>query len=107
MFIGKILQSDWLDYRTWTISTFHYRRSRPLMQPLVAVKTQAFRENGKDAIGRGSLEVRYVQKLWNFRELFGKTKDNRLLHFRTVLRQCTFSMNIKLSENIQRMFKRT
>ena len=75
MFLGKILQFDWLDYRTWTISTFPYRRSRPFMQPLVPFKTQAFRENGKDAIGRGSLEVSYVQKLLvNFRELLGKPK---------------------------------
>ena len=31
--------------------------------PLVTVKAQAFRENGKDTIGRGPLKVSYVQKI--------------------------------------------
>ena len=47
MFIRKMLQSEWLDYGTWTIKTFPYRRSGPFIQHLFTVKTYVFRETGK------------------------------------------------------------
>ena len=31
MFIRKMVESDWLDYGTWTIYTFPYRRSGPFI----------------------------------------------------------------------------
>ena len=53
-FIRKILQSDWLDYGTWTIFTFMYKRSSPFIRLLIM---KDFRRNQKRAIGRESRQV--------------------------------------------------
>ena len=48
-----MLQSDWLDYGTWTIYTFSYRRSGPFRWLLIKVKRQDFGEDGGETIDRG------------------------------------------------------
>ena len=53
MFIRKMLQSDWLDYKAWTISTFPKRRSGPFIRLSIKVKTQDFWEDGRETIDRG------------------------------------------------------
>ena len=58
--LDKILQSDWMDYRTWTIYIFPCRL---FIQLSVTVKTQAFRKNGKDTVGRRSLKVSHIKKI--------------------------------------------
>ena len=63
MFRNKILQSDWLNYRTWTINAFPYRGSGPFLRPLVTDKTQVLGENGPDTIGRRSFEVSYAKQI--------------------------------------------
>ena len=56
MFIRKMLESDWLDYGTWTIYTFPYRRSGPFigLSIKVKVKVKDFWEDGRKPIDRGS-----------------------------------------------------
>ena len=40
MFIHKMLESDWLDYGTWTIYTFPYRLSGPFIR--LSIKDKIF-----------------------------------------------------------------
>ena len=68
MFIRKMLQSDWLDYGTWTIYTFPYTGLS------IKVKTQDFWEGGKETINRGREMLDTFGKLSvNFRKISGKT----------------------------------
>ena len=53
MFIRKMLESDWLDYGTWTIYTFPYRRSGPFIRLSIKVKVKDFWEDGRKPIDRG------------------------------------------------------
>ena len=74
MFIRKMLGSDWLDHKTWTIYTFPYRRSGPFIQLLIKVKTQDFWEDGREIIDRGREKLVTFGKLSvNFLKLSGKT----------------------------------
>ena len=74
MFIHRMLESDWLDYGTWTIYTFPYRRSGPFIRLSIKVKTQDFWEDGREAIDRGRKKLVTFGKLSvNFQKLSGKT----------------------------------
>ena len=74
IFICKMLQSDWLDYGTWTIYTFPYRQSRPSIWLSIKVKTQDFWEDGRETIDRGREKLVTCGKLSvNFRKLSRKT----------------------------------
>ena len=74
MFIRKMLQSDWLDYRAWTIYTFPYRRSGSFIWLSIKVKTQDFQEDDRETIDRGREKLATFGKLSvNFRKLSGKT----------------------------------
>ena len=74
MFIRKMLESDWLDYGTWPIYTFPYRRSGPFIRLSIKVKTQDFWEDGTEAIDRGREKLVTFGKLSvNVRKLSGKT----------------------------------
>ena len=74
MFIREMLESDWLDYGTWTIYTFPYRRSGPFIRLSIKVKTQDFSKDGREAIGRGREKLVTFGKLsGNFRKFSGKT----------------------------------
>ena len=83
MFIRKMLQSDWLDYGTWTIYTFPYRRSGPFIRFSIKVKTQDFWEDDRETINRSREKLVTFGKLSvNFRKLSGKTWNVRLLRFK-------------------------
>ena len=74
MFIRKMLESDWLDYGTWTIYTFPYGRSGPFIRLSIKVKTQDFWKDGREAIDRGrEKSVTFGKLSVNFRKLSGKT----------------------------------
>ena len=74
IFIRKMLQSDWLDYGTWTIYTFPYRQSGLFIRLSIKVKTKDFREDGRETIDRGRKKLVTFGKLSvNFRKLSGKT----------------------------------
>ena len=74
MFIRKMLESDWLDYGTWTIFTFSYRRSGPFIRLPNKVKTQDFWEDNRETTDRGREKLVTFGKLSvNFRKLSGKT----------------------------------
>ena len=74
MFIRKMLQSDWLDYRAWTIYTFPYRQSGPFIRLSIKVKTQNFWEDGRETIDGGREKLDTFGKLSvNFLKLSGKT----------------------------------
>ena len=81
MFIRKMLESDWLDYGTWTIYTFPYRRSGPFIRLSIKVKAKDFgkmvenlsTEDREKLVTFGKLSV-------NFWKLSGKTWKDRLLH---------------------------
>ena len=74
MFIHKMLESDWLDYGTWTIYTFLYSWSRPFIRLSIKVKTQDFWEDGREAVDRGCEKLVMLGKLLvNFQKLSGKT----------------------------------
>ena len=74
MFICKMVQSRWLDYRAWTIYTFPYRRSGPFIRLSIKVKTQDFSEDGRETIDKGREKIVTFGKLSvNFRKLSGKT----------------------------------
>ena len=74
MLICKMLESDWLDYGTWTIYTFPYRRSGPFIRLSIKVKTQDFWKDGREAIDRGREKLVTFRKLSvNFRKFSGKT----------------------------------
>ena len=82
MFIPKMLESDWLDNRTWTIYTFPYRRSGPFIRLSIKVKTQDFWEDDREVIDRGREKLVAFGKLSvNFQKLSGKTWSDSLLHF--------------------------
>ena len=53
MFVRKMLESDWLDYGTWTIYTFPHRRSGTSIRLSIKVKTQDFWEDDTETIDRG------------------------------------------------------
>ena len=90
----KMLWSDWLDSRTWTIYTFPYRRSEPFIRLSTKVKTQDFLEDGRETIDRGrGMLVTFGKLSVNFRKLSGKTWNGRLLHFIRVFHQFIFSIN--------------
>ena len=73
-FIRKILQSDWLDYGTWTIYTFPYRRSGLFIRFSIKVKTQDFWEDDRETINRSRKKLVTFGKLSvNFRKLSLKT----------------------------------
>ena len=73
MFICKMLQSDWLDYKAWTIYTFPYRRSGPFKRVSIKVKTQDFWEDGRETIDLGREKLVTFGKLSvNFLKLPGK-----------------------------------
>ena len=73
MFICKMMQSDWLDYGTWTIYTFLYRRSGPFIWLSIKVKTQDFWEDDRETVERGREKFVTFGKLSvNFRKLSGK-----------------------------------
>ena len=83
MFIRKMMQSDWLDSGTWTIYTFPYRRSGPFIRFLIKVKTQDFWEDDRETIDRGREKLVTFGKLSvNFRKHSGRTRNDRLLHFK-------------------------
>ena len=68
-----MLESDWLDYGTWTIYTFPYGRSGPFIRLSIKVKTQDFWEDGREAIDRGREKFSYVRKIvGKFSETFRK-----------------------------------
>ena len=70
----KMLESDWLDYGTWTIYTFPYRRSGPFIRLSIKIKTQDFWKDGTEAIDRGREKLVTLGKLSvNFRKFSGKT----------------------------------
>ena len=77
MFTRKMLESDWLDYGTWTIYTSPYRRSGPSTRLSIQVKTQDFQDfwkDGREAIDRGREKLVTFGKLSvNFRKFSGKT----------------------------------
>ena len=74
MFIREMLESDWLDYRTWTGYTFPYRRSGPYIRLSIKVKTHGFWEDGRETIDRGREKLLTFGKFSvNFRKLSGKT----------------------------------
>ena len=74
MFICKMLESDWLDYGTWTIYICPYRWSGPFMLLSIKVKTQDFWEDGREAIDRGREKLVTFGKLSvNFRKRSGNT----------------------------------
>ena len=74
MFIRKMLESDWLDYGTWTIYTFPYRRFGPFIRLSIKVKVKDFgkmvenlsTEDREKLVTFGKFSV-------NFRKLSGKT----------------------------------
>ena len=73
MFIRKMLESDWLDYGTWTIYTFPYRRSGLFIGLSIKVKVKDFWEDGRKPIDRGSRKVSYIRKIvGEFSETFRK-----------------------------------
>ena len=47
-----MLESDWLDYGTWTIYTFPYRWSGPFIRLSIKVKVKDFCEDGRKPIDR-------------------------------------------------------
>ena len=94
MFIRKMLQSDWLDYRAWTIYTFPYRLSGPFIRLSFKVKTQDFGEDGRETIDRGREKLVTFRKLSvNFRKLPEKLETIDYYIFSRVLHQVTFGTN--------------
>ena len=74
MFIRKMLESDWLDYGTWTIYTFPYRRSGLFIRLSIKFKVKDFWEDGRKPIDRDSEKLVTFGKLsLNFRKLSGET----------------------------------
>ena len=99
MFIRKMLQSDWLDYRAWTIYTFPYvytiytalDLSGPFTRLFIKVKTQDFWEDRRETIDRGRKKLVTFGKLSvNFRKLSGKTEAIDYYIFSRVFHQFTF-----------------
>ena len=70
-----MLQSDWLNYGTWTIYTIPYRRSGPFIWLLIKVKTQEFWEERLEKLSTQDREklVTFEKLSVNFRKLSGKT----------------------------------
>ena len=69
-----MLQSDWLDYETWTIYTFPYRQSGPFIRFSIKVKTPHFWGDDRETINRSREKLVTFGKLpVNFRKLSGKT----------------------------------
>ena len=79
MFICKMLESDWLDYGTWTIYTFPYSNHLYTVRTIyirlsIKVKTQDFWKDGREAMDRGREKLVAFGKLSvNFRKFSGKT----------------------------------
>ena len=94
-----MLLSDWLNSGTWTIYTFPYRQSRPIIQLLIKVKTQDFWEDGRETIDRGCEMLITFGKLsvnfWNFLKR-SETVDYNIL--------TEFSINLYSAQTIPSMF---
>ena len=87
MFIRKMLQSDWLDYGTWTIYTFPYRWSGPFIWFSIKVKTQDFWEDDRETINRSHENLVTFGKLSERPEMIDYYILSRIFH------QFTFSTN--------------
>ena len=100
MFIRKMLEFDWLDYGTWTIYTFPYRRSGPFIRLSIKVKTQDFWKDGREAIDRGR------EKLVTFEKIVGKFSET----FRKDLKRwiitflAEFSISLHSAQTFRSMF---
>ena len=96
-----MLESDWLDYGTWTIYTFPYRWSRPFIRLSIKVKTQDFWKDGREAIE--AIEVvkfSYVRKIiGKFSEIFWKDLKRWIITF-----LAEFSISLHSAQTFPSMF---